>query len=74
MAPTGAATVTETTIANASATTTALGDLSPSSLSYPLTTPAASHDDALAGVDEVQRLSAEKNPEFAAALSRMRPR
>jgi ribonucleoside-diphosphate reductase subunit M1 len=72
MAPTGA-TATEITIVNSSAPTTALSALSPSSPSYPLT-PAASHDDALAGVDEVQRLAAEKDPEFAAALSRRKAR
>jgi ribonucleoside-diphosphate reductase subunit M1 len=73
MATMGAATATETTIVNGSAPTTALGDLSPSSPSYPLT-PAASHADSLAGIDEVQRLAAEKDPEFAAALLRKQAR
>jgi ribonucleoside-diphosphate reductase subunit M1 len=41
----------------------------PGSPQYPLT-PADSHDDALAGLDEVQRRAAEKDPEFAAAILR----
>lgn len=45
----------------------------PASPQYPLT-PADSHDDALAGLDEVQRRAAEKDPEFAAALLRKKAR
>jgi len=41
--------------------------------SYPLT-PAESYDDALAGLDEVQRRAAEKDPDFAAALLRKKAR
>jgi len=41
--------------------------------SYPLT-PAESHDDALAGLDEAQRRAAEKDPDFAAALIRKKAR
>ncbi|KAI9430551.1 ribonucleotide reductase [Lactarius indigo] len=40
---------------------------------YPLT-PADSHADALAGLDEAQRRAAEKDPEFAAALLRKKAR
>ena len=37
-------------------------------------TPADSHADGLAGLDEAQRLAAEKDPEFAAALLRKQAR
>ena len=37
-------------------------------------TPADSHADGLAGLDEAQRLAAEKDPEFAAALLRKKAR
>ncbi|KAH9016895.1 ribonucleotide reductase [Lactarius pseudohatsudake] len=40
---------------------------------YPLT-PADSHADGLAGLDEAQRRAAEKDPEFAAALLRKKAR
>lgn len=45
----------------------------PASPQYPLT-PADSHDDALAGLDEVQRRAAEKDPEFAEAVLRKKAR
>ena len=54
------------------ATATSSGS-APASPQYPLT-PADSHDDALAGLDEVQRRAAEKDPEFAAALLRKKAR
>jgi ribonucleoside-diphosphate reductase subunit M1 len=54
------------------ATATSSGS-APASPQYPLT-PADSHDDALAGLDEVQRRAAEKDPEFAAAVLRKKAR
>jgi ribonucleoside-diphosphate reductase subunit M1 len=54
------------------ATATSSGS-TPASPQYPLT-PADSHDDALAGLDEVQRRAAEKDPEFAAAVLRKKAR
>jgi len=54
------------------ATATSSGS-TPASPQYPLT-PADSHDDALAGLDEVQRRAAEKDPEFAAAVLRRKVR
>jgi len=61
-------------VAAASTPTTETSNGSPSStLSYPLT-PAESHEDALAGLDEVQRRAAEKDPEYAAALLRKKAR
>ncbi|KAI9509479.1 ribonucleotide reductase [Russula earlei] len=45
----------------------------PSSPPYPLT-PADSHDDTFAGLDEAQRRAAERDPEFAAALLRKKAR
>jgi ribonucleoside-diphosphate reductase subunit M1 len=54
------------------ATATSSGS-APGSPQYPLT-PADSHDDALAGLDEVQRRAAEKDPEFAAAVLRKKAR
>jgi ribonucleoside-diphosphate reductase subunit M1 len=57
-----------------SAPATAISSSSaPASPQYPLT-PADSHDDALAGLDEVQRRAAEKDPEFAAAVLRKKAR
>jgi ribonucleoside-diphosphate reductase subunit M1 len=49
------------------------GGSTPASPQY-LLTPADSHDDALAGLDEVQRRAAEKDPEFAAAILRKKAR
>jgi len=72
-APTGAATATEPAVADASTPATASGSSPPSSPSYPLT-PADSHNDALAGLDDVQRRAAENDPEFAAALLRKKAR
>jgi ribonucleoside-diphosphate reductase subunit M1 len=72
-APTTATTATGPTVVNASPPATALSGSLPSSPSYPLT-PADSHDDTLAGLDEAQRLAAEKDPEFAAALLRKKAR
>jgi ribonucleoside-diphosphate reductase subunit M1 len=54
------------------ATATSSGS-TPASPQYPLT-PADSHDDALAGLDEVERRAAEKDPEFAAAVLRRKAR
>ena len=54
------------------ATATSSGS-APVSPQYPLT-PADSHEDALAGLDEVQRRAAEKDPEFAAAVLRRKAR
>ncbi len=54
------------------ATATSSGS-TPASPQYPLT-PTDSHDDALAGLDEVQRRAAEKDPEFAAAVLRRKAR
>ena len=57
-----------------SAPATAISSSSaPASPQYPLT-PADSHDDALAGLDEVQRRAAEKDPEFAEAILRKKAR
>jgi ribonucleoside-diphosphate reductase subunit M1 len=57
-----------------SAPATAISSSSaPASPQYPLT-PADSHDDALAGLDEVQRRAAEKDPEFAEAVLRKKAR
>ena len=58
--------------ASTPATATSSGS-APASPKYPLT-PADSHDDALAGLDEVQRRAAEKDPEFAAAILRRKAR
>lgn len=58
--------------ASTPATATSSGS-APASPQYPLT-PADSHDDALAGLDEVQRRAAEKDPEFAAAILRKKAR
>jgi ribonucleoside-diphosphate reductase subunit M1 len=64
--------VESVTAASTPATETSNG--SPSSTpSYPLT-PAESHEDALAGLNEVQRRAAEKDPEYAAALLRKKAR
>jgi ribonucleoside-diphosphate reductase subunit M1 len=63
----------EDSVAAVSTPATATSNGSPSSTSYPLT-PAESHDDALAGLDEVQRRAAEKDPEYAAALLRKKAR
>jgi ribonucleoside-diphosphate reductase subunit M1 len=63
----------EDSVAAVSTPTTATSNGSPSSTPYPLT-PAESHDDALAGLDEVQRRAAEKDPEYAAALLRKKAR
>jgi ribonucleoside-diphosphate reductase subunit M1 len=61
-------------VAAASTPATETSNGSPSSTpAYPLT-PAESHEDALAGLDEVQRRAAEKDPEYAAALLRKKAR
>lgn len=73
VAPTAAVTATEPAVATTSTPVTASGSSPPSSPSYPLT-PADSHNDALAGLDDVQRHAAEKDPEFAAALIRKKAR
>jgi len=57
-----------------SPTASALSSASPvTSPVFPLT-PADSHADGLAGLDEAQRRAAEKDPEFAAALLRKKAR
>ena len=68
-----ASTPTEPVAATSTPATATLSGSAPSSPQYPLT-PADSHDDALAGLDEVQRCAAEKDPEFAAALLRKKAR
>ena len=61
-------------VAAASTPATATSNGSPlSAPSYPLT-PAESHDDALVGLDEAQRLAVERDPEFAVALLRKKAR
>ena len=61
-------------VASASTPATATSNGSPSSTPSYLLTPAESHDDALAGLDEVQRRAAENDPEYAAALLRKKAR
>jgi len=67
------ATATEPVIATSTPSTATSSGSTPASPQYPLT-PADSHDDALAGLDEVQRRAAEKDPEFAAAVLRRKAR
>jgi ribonucleoside-diphosphate reductase subunit M1 len=67
------ATATEPVAATSTPSTATSSGSAPTSPQYPLT-PADSHDDALAGLDEVQRRAAEKDPEFAAAVLRRKAR
>ncbi len=60
-------------VATTSPVTATSSSSTPVSSDYPLT-PADSHEDALAGLDEVQRRAAEKDPEFAAAVLRRKAR
>lgn len=66
-------TATEPIAATSTPATATSSGSAPASPQYPLT-PADSHDDALAGLDEVQRRAAEKDPEFAAAVLRRKAR
>lgn len=66
-------TATEPVAATSTPSTVTSSSSTPASPQYPLT-PADSHDDALAGLDEVQRRAAEKDPEFAAAVLRRKAR
>jgi ribonucleoside-diphosphate reductase subunit M1 len=70
--PVTAIAVESAVAASTPATATSSGS-APASPQYPLT-PADSHDDALAGLDEVQRRAAENDPEFAAAILRKKAR
>ena len=67
------ATATEPVAVTSKPSTATSSGSTPTSPQYPLT-PADSHDDALAGLDEVQRRAAEKDPEFAAAVLRRKAR
>jgi ribonucleoside-diphosphate reductase subunit M1 len=67
------ATATEPVAATSTPSTATSSGSTPASPQHPLT-PADSHDDALAGLDEVQRRAAEKDPEFAAAVLRRKAR
>ena len=66
-------TATEPVAATSTPSTATSSGSTSASPEYPLT-PADSHDDALAGLDEVQRRAAEKDPEFAAAILRRKAR
>ena len=66
-------TATEPVAATSTPSTATSSGSTPASPQYPLT-PADSHDDALVGLDEVQRRAAEKDPEFAAAVLRRKAR
>jgi ribonucleoside-diphosphate reductase subunit M1 len=66
-------TATEPVAATSTPSTVTSSGSTPASPRYPLT-PADSQDDALAGLDEVQRRAAEKDPEFAAAVLRRKAR
>jgi ribonucleoside-diphosphate reductase subunit M1 len=66
-------TATEPVAATSTPSTATSSGSTPASPQYPLT-PADSHDDALAGLDEAQRRAAEKDPEFAAAVLRRKAR
>lgn len=67
------ATATEPVDAATTPATATSSGSTPASPQYPLT-PADSQDDALAGLDEVQRRAAENDPEFAAAILRRKAR